>query len=442
VVAKVSDTLGGLQLLSSGRHPIAPRAIMPTEQHRPLGGRHLLVVGLDYAPDPIGIAPYTTGMAEHLAARAASVTVLTGQARSASPALPAGDGAPTVLRLRHHVPARPGTLGGARRQTGFVAAALTAAPARRPDLVVAVTPGLAGALAGVRIARRHGVPLVIVVHGLSTPAGLGVAGPLERYALRGADQVVVVSEALRSGVRACGVPDERITLLPDWSPVSAPAPTRDRTLARRALGWAADAFIVAHTGTMSLKQDLDSVVAAARRLPGQADFVFVGDGSQRLDIEAQAAGLPNVRFVDRLSDARYPLALTAADLLLVNERPSAGDLPLPRKLASYLSAGRPVLAAVASNGATAAELARARGAGLVVRPRDPGMLAEAVLALKSDPLLRAAMGRAGLDYSRSRLRRDSAMQVLDGVVDGLVGDLVGDRTASSPGVRHKATARR
>ncbi len=41
-------------------------------------GRNVLIVGINYWPEPTGIAPYTTGMAEHLAKHAASVEVLTG----------------------------------------------------------------------------------------------------------------------------------------------------------------------------------------------------------------------------------------------------------------------------------------------------------------------------------------------------------------------------
>ena len=38
----------------------------------------VLVLGLNYAPEPTGIAPYTSGLAEGLAARGHQVRVLTG----------------------------------------------------------------------------------------------------------------------------------------------------------------------------------------------------------------------------------------------------------------------------------------------------------------------------------------------------------------------------
>ena len=43
-----------------------------------IAGKRVLVVGINYSPEPTGIAPYTTGMAEYLAEQGANVTVLTG----------------------------------------------------------------------------------------------------------------------------------------------------------------------------------------------------------------------------------------------------------------------------------------------------------------------------------------------------------------------------
>src|SRR3954471_14586146 len=54
-----------------------------------LAGRHVLVIGTDYAPDTTGIAPYTTALAEHLASSAACVTVLTGVPRHPDGSVPA-----------------------------------------------------------------------------------------------------------------------------------------------------------------------------------------------------------------------------------------------------------------------------------------------------------------------------------------------------------------
>jgi glycosyltransferase involved in cell wall biosynthesis len=128
-----------------------------------------------------------------------------------------------------------------------------------------------------------------------------------------------------------------------------------------------------------------------------------------------------VRFAGPLDDTARPLALAAADLLLVSEQPTACDLPLPSQLTSYLAAGRPVLASVAPGGATAAELGRTRGAGLVVRPGDADLLARSIVELRADEPLRTAMGTAGWRYAHTRLDQDASMLHLDTIVDRLVG---------------------
>ena len=427
----------------SDRSPLAER---PQVIERPdlLGTRHVLVVGINYAPEPTGIAPYTTRTAEHLATRAHDVEVLAGvphypnwqvspryrrRRRTTEPR--PGPDHPLVRRLWHYVPGRQSALTRAGYELTFLAHAVATRPVQRPDLVVAVTPALGGAVAAARLARRHGAQLVVVVQDLMAAAagqsgisgGSAVAGTtarLERYALRRADRVVVVSESFRPAVRAYGVPDERIVVLPNWTHIT---PTQvDRDAARRTLGWASDRFVVAHTGNMGLKQDLGTVVEAARRLPEGIDVLLIGDGNQRRALQARAAGVANLRFVDPLDDTAYPLALAAADVLLVNERPSVGDMSLPSKLTSYRSAGRPVLAAVSDGGATAVELGRTRGAGLVVRPGDPDLLARSILELRADEPLRAAMGRAGFEYAHSRLDQAASMLRLDAVVDGLLAE--------------------
>src|SRR5512144_2672765 len=87
-----------------------------------LEGRHVAVVGINYAPEHTGIGPYTTELARHLARQAASVSVLTGvphypgwlveeyyrcglRYRERGRA-----GLPDVVRLRHHVPRRQSAL--------------------------------------------------------------------------------------------------------------------------------------------------------------------------------------------------------------------------------------------------------------------------------------------------------------------------------------------
>ncbi|GAB3253913.1 glycosyltransferase [Kineosporia babensis] len=437
--------------------PKAPlSAAVPSQRHTsPLAGKHVLVVGINYAPEPTGIAPYTTGMADHLAIGARSVTVLTGmphypnwqldpqyrfRLRSREVARQTGDAFDgvaglgqhdglTIRRLRHYVPGRQTALRRAGYELTFLLNCLTTGIEQRPDVVVAVTPALGGAVAAAQMAQRTGAKLIVVVQDLMAKAASqsGIAGggkvaqataAVERYALRRADLVAVVSDSFRSQLHAYGVPDERIRLLPNWTHIHASGLSKPD--ARAALGWPQQQFTVVHTGNIGLKQDLGNLVEAARicaRRDAGVRFVIVGDGSQREAIRAQAHGLENLDFIGPLDGVRYPQSLAAADLLVVNERPGVGDMSLPSKLTSYLTAGRAVLAAVGPEGATATELRRTNGAAHLVAPGDPAALAASVLALRAAPGQCLEMGLLGRKYAEANLGREAAAARLDALIE-------------------------
>jgi len=413
----------------------APRLRPP----HPLTGKHTLVVGINYAPEPTGIAPYTTGMAEHLAEHAGSVTVLTGVPhypnwsrdpiyrwifRTREQVRPTNDSGLVIRRLRHYVPSTQTALTRAGYEASFMLNAWSTRAEHRPDLVIAVTPSLGGAVAGARLANRYGSKLLVVVQDLMARAASqsGISGgsratrataAIERYALGQADRVAVVSDAFRDQLHEYGVRDDKISVLPNWTHIRRAELSKDA--ARHALRWPTKPFTVVHTGNIGLKQDLGNLVEAARlcRFEPGIRFVIVGDGSQRAAIEAQAAGLTNLRFIDPLDGDRYPMALAAADLLVVNERPGVGDMSLPSKLTSYLCAGRPVIAAVAADGASARELLRTGGGALIVPPGDPMTFVEALLNLRLDSLRCTRMAEAGRRYAEATLGRDTAAERLD-----------------------------
>lgn len=152
--------------------------------------------------------------------------------------------------------------------------------------------------------------------------------------------------------------------------------------ARAALGWPLDRFVVVHAGPLDPEQDLGTVIEAARLLPDGIDVLIIGESSRCPALQRQSFGLTNLYLLDPLDGARHSLALTSADLLLISQYPDVGAMSLPSLLASYLAAGRTVLAAVSRNSTTAAALSCTPGAGVAVRPGEPNTLAEAIVRLR------------------------------------------------------------
>src|SRR3954471_2183090 len=126
-----------------------------------------------------------------------------------------------------------------------------------------------------------------------------LVGGVESRMLRSADLVGVISEGFAAAVHRLGVAPERTRLLPSWAHVTPSSATREE--ARAALGWPIEDFTVVHTGNMGAKQGLDNVVRAAAEADRRAaavQFVLVGDGNQRVALQAAGAGLRSLRFVD------------------------------------------------------------------------------------------------------------------------------------------------
>src|SRR5690242_13091579 len=82
------------------------------------GALSIRIYGINFAPEETGIAPYTTGLAEHLATHGHQVTVVSGIPHYPSWRVPAGlrhsrteqAGIIDVHRRRHYVPSRPSAL--------------------------------------------------------------------------------------------------------------------------------------------------------------------------------------------------------------------------------------------------------------------------------------------------------------------------------------------
>ena len=285
--------------------------------------------------------------------------------------------------------------------------------------MLGVTPNLAGAAAAARLAGRRGVPLGIVVQDL---VGLGAQqsgirggarvadriARMESAVLRRANRLAIITDAFARPLQEGGVSPDRLDLLPNY--VHGEPSVVSRAAARLALGWPTDRPIAVHAGNMGLKQGLHTVVEAARladREQSDLLFMLVGDGSTRRSLERQAAGIRSIRFLDPMSQEDFPLALAAADCLLLNERASVRDMSMPSKLTSYLAAGRAVVAATHPTSAAASEL-RQSGAGVLVRPGHPADLLDAVRRAAQNPQLMASLGHAGRRYAEKFLSRQAA----------------------------------
>lgn len=396
-----------------------------------VAGLQVLIIGLNYAPEPVGIGPYTRDLAEALARRGARVQVIAGQpyyphwrhfAGARRGWQTTDKGGVTVTRCPHYVPARPRGLNRIVHLASFALSALPVAlaalrrRATRPALVLAIAPALPALVPAWLAARLAGARLWIHVQDFEVEAALATGllggGPLATLArwltgalLRRGDAVSSISPAMCARLLDYGVRPERVLELRNWAdPAFAPDPAGAAALRAH---WGLGQRIVAlYSGNLARKQGLDTVIAAARLLRERADIALVicGNGPERAALEQAAADLPNLQLHDLQPAARMGALLALADLHLLPQIAGAADLVLPSKLTNMLASGRPVIATAMPGTGLAEEVA---GCGAVTAPGDPAALARAIAALADDPARCAALGAAARLRAGERWQRDA-----------------------------------
>jgi len=384
----------------------------------------ILLVTTNFWPEPTGIAVYMKDLSETLHKYGHRVFVLTS-----FPHYPWWNIPPefanfvegigfyhgvTTIRAEHFVPPKMNALARIRFEYSLwwnlrrVSKRLVG---NDFNAVIACIPTVAAGLVGKRIANKLRVPFGLIVQDLSgagaKQSGLRggaliskVAFAVEGSVLKAADSMVVVSPAMRDVVTGLGVSTSKILEISNYSARKIEVVNRDS--ARKNCGWESDEFIVVHAGNMGAKQDLENVVEASMTLGAgtKVKIYLVGHGNQEANLKELCKGLENIAVIASVSDGQYSTLLSAADLLLVNERSTQMEMSLPSKLTSYLYSERPVLAAVPKGGATWKFL---DGIAELVEAGKPSLLARAIEDLSRDSEKRKRLASKGLEFARKNL---------------------------------------
>lgn len=380
----------------------------------------VLIIGLNYAPEPVGIGPYTQGLGQALAEAGADVSAVVAKPYypqwQTAPGYAGGgwrdeqDGPVKVTRCPIYVPAEPSGLKRIVHLVSFMFSALVPAlrivlkAETRPDLVITIAPALLGVPTAWLAARVAGARLWIHVQDFEVEAalatglmrGTGLAARLARWTENRlftlGDRVSTISPQMCAKLVEKGVAPERVFEMRNWSDDRfAPEPAGAAKL--RAEWGLGDRTVALYSGNIARKQGIEVLIEAARLLQDRSDIAFVicGEGPNRAELERSAAGLGNVQLHDLQPATRMGAMLTMADLHLLPQIAGAADLVLPSKLTNMLASGRPVVATTEAGTGLYAEV---EGCGLVTPPGDAAALAGAITQLADNPKLRAELGKA------------------------------------------------
>jgi len=383
----------------------------------------ILVLNQYYWPGVEATAHLLAQLCEALAADF-EVTVVTGRLRGHLdlPSEETRNGV-RVVRVQSTAYERSQLHLRAANYASFLADSMTTAlREERPDLVLCMTdPPIVGDI-GLIVARRFGVPLLVIsqdvfpeiaerVNRLENRALVGVLRGLVGLYLKRADRIVAIGETMKARLEAKGAPSERITVIPNW------VDTKEITPQPRHNPWARehgleDAFVVMHSGNIGHAQDLDSLVRAATFLRDldRLRIVIAGFGARHAELTALALRLEvmsTVRFLSYQPREVLAQSLSSGDLHYVGLARGLSGFVVPSRMYGILAAGRPVLVAADEDSETV-RIVRETGCGVVLPPGRPELVADAVREAFEGRYPLEEMGALGRDYVEREADREIA----------------------------------
>ena len=230
---------------------------------------------------------------------------------------------------------------------------------------------------------------------------------LEGFLYARATHLVVNSPAYRDYLIGKGIPDSRISLVPNGVDVSMFSPDATGESVRREFDLG-DKFVVVYAGALGIANDMDTILKAAHRLLShdQIAFLIIGDGKERARLQALGGemSLSNVRFGGARPKTEIPEILAAGDVCVATLK----NIPMfgttyPNKVFDYMAAGRATVLAIDG---VIRQVLEAAGGGIFTQPGDDAALAEAVRALSEDRDRARLMGQRARVYVEQHFNRD------------------------------------
>ena len=269
----------------------------------------------------------------------------------------------------------------------------------RPDVLHAHSPVL-GALAGLRVARRHNLPLVYEIRAFWEDAavanGTGTDGSMrfratkaiETWAAQRADAVAVICDGLRGDLVARGIDPAKIMVAPngvDMAMFGKPPP-RDAGLAA-SLGLNGG-DVVGYVGSFYDYEGIDDLIAAMPALMAarpEAHLLLVGGGPMEAALRAQAHGSSaagRIHFVGRVLHEEVERYYSLIDVLAYpRKKMRLTDLVTPLKPLEAMAQGKLV---AASNVGGHRELIENGVTGTLFAADDPAAIALALAGMLAD----------------------------------------------------------
>ena len=410
----------------------------------------ILLYGINYAPEPVGIGKYSGELAKWLSDKGHKVRVITAQ-----PYYPRWKIEKEyinrycikkninlmVWRCPLWIPQKPN---GLKRLLHLATFALTSLPilllqkSWRPDVIITVAPAFFCAPNALLIKKICGQQTKTWLHiqdfELDAAFELGLlkgrfirklAERWEKRILRGFDRVSTISRSMLTKLKEKGVNNEHCIIFTNWVDLNEVIPhnglKRIKNPYRLKFEIGDDKIVMMYSGSMNKKQDLNLLAEVILKLDNIPNLIWLlaGEGPIKHELVAATSHLRQVIHLPLQPADQINNWLNAADIHLLPQKAETADLVLPSKLLGILASGRPVIASSPMD-SEIAELVNQ--AGICVEPGNSNAFVEALRRYIDKPNLRTKAGK----QARTLAEKNFEINNILGGFERELADLVKD----------------
>ena len=248
-----------------------------------------------------------------------------------------------------------------------------------------------------RALSNNNIRWVVTKHGRRSGPKLLVYNFLDGFVVRHADRVIAVSKEIGRKARSAGIVQEKILLIDNGVNLERFTTSTSPEAIKESLGIKKEALVVGTIGALTREKGHQYLLRAALkviRIYPKAIFLLVGDGTERTSLEKTVSNLgikDSVIFAGMRKDVPEILSILNVFVL-----PSLNE-GLPMALLEAQGAQIPVVATsvgaipdVLENGVT----------GILIPPKDPQAIAEAIIMILSDKQLASGIAKKGFERVR------------------------------------------
>jgi glycosyltransferase involved in cell wall biosynthesis len=256
------------------------------------------------------------------------------------------------------------------------------------DVVIVSSPSMFLGVPGILLSRKFSAKLFWDIRDVTwryarDSLGKGlihrcVARVLEMhmsFLLKKSYRIWAATEGIASVVVDCGVPSDRVKVVPNGLARELFEKIVQGTLRQRQYR---GKIVVTYVGVVGINQGLKSLVDAAYYLP-EIEFVLVGEGVDKINLEeyVRSKKINNVTFKGFLDRDKVVGAYSDADILFaqLKDNESLNNTAVPSKLFEYMSTGKPI---VYAGKGVAADILLAHEVGFLAEPQNVDSIVSAI----------------------------------------------------------------